>query len=511
MDNLVKLNLEGLQINNITKSMFSDPNSKLKFVQFGKFHYCNYAPHVQICTPKTDGISSRANLLDSQWLTIFSWIIGIVALVANLFVIGVRLFLWKGNNQMTKVHSLSIMNLAAADLVMGFYMFIISSADATYKADYSKHSYQWVHSHLCRFSGAISVVSFDSSALLLAYMAIERYIRLVYKPFAQKGLSLRTATECIVACWAFGLIAGILPLFAQLDVDGVQVFYGQNGVCLPLFIHEPFFKGWWMSTLIFIVVPSTAMLVVVCCYVSVFRHIEESRQATDRVSADKPHLKRVLTITISNLLCWVPIIILKAMAMAMFAIPGQVYSWMAVFILPLNCCINPIMYTLMTPECISAMKNCKWCNHTRNSSINSNSCCNTAFSVSTNGRVRSCASLTLRHAQSSATSISKTSASRMHSSRKPYKGLRRTSSLYAFRTNRSSRTSGTASYWLPPKSASTTCGNPQSTSDYESESLVHSPDGNTVPITTVSESVAIDMTAPGDVFKVGPFRWTLGD
>ncbi|GAU87391.1 hypothetical protein RvY_00248-3 [Ramazzottius varieornatus] len=202
--------------------------------------------------------------------------------------------------------------------------------------------------------------------------------------------------ECIVACWAFGLIAGILPLFAQLDVDGVQVFYGQNGVCLPLFIHEPFFKGWWMSTLIFIVVPSTAMLVVVCCYVSVFRHIEESRQATDRVSADKPHLKRVLTITISNLLCWVPIIILKAMAMAMFAIPGQVYSWMAVFILPLNCCINPIMYTLMTPECISAMKNCKWCNHTRNSSINSNSCCNTAFSVSTNGRVRSCASLTLR-------------------------------------------------------------------------------------------------------------------
>ena len=80
---------------------------------------------------------------------------------------------------------------------MGFYMFIISSADATYKADYSKHSYQWVHSHLCRFSGAISVVSFDVSALLLAYMAIERYIRLVYKPFAQKGLSLRTATVSI--------------------------------------------------------------------------------------------------------------------------------------------------------------------------------------------------------------------------------------------------------------------------------------------------------------------------
>ena len=116
--------------------------------------------------------------------------------------------------------------------------------------------------------------------------------------------------------------------------------------------------------------------------------------------------------------------------------------------------------------------------------------------------------LSTGHAQSSATLISKTS-SRTHSSGKPYGGLRRTSSMYSFRTNRSSRTAGSAtSYWLPPKSSSNMSGNRQSTSDYESESLVHSPESMVAPISTVSEGVAVAVF--DETYPEAPSRWTIG-
>lgn len=111
-------------------------------------------------------------------------------------------------------------------------------------------------------------------------------------------------------------------MIAELDSDGVQVFYGQNGVCLPMFIHEPYMKGWWISALIFMVTPSLAIIVISFCYSTIFLHVEQSRQASDRMRADKRHLKKVLAITISNNASWLTIIVIKALALAEVKIPG---------------------------------------------------------------------------------------------------------------------------------------------------------------------------------------------
>ncbi|XP_055331502.1 relaxin receptor 2-like [Paramacrobiotus metropolitanus] len=442
MKSLRKLSLEGLEIFNVSKRMFTHPNLNLEHIAFAKFHYCGYAPHVKICTPQTDGISSAKNLLDSIVLTSFSWTIAIVAMIANVFVLGVRFYRWKNTTGMTRVHSLSIINLTVADLIMGIYVLIISAADASYKSMYNQYFHQWVHGFLCQFSGSMSVVSFDTSALLLAFMALERYIRLVYKPFAQFGMSLRTAAECIVFCWIVGLITGILPLIMQLDADGVQVFYGQNGVCVPLFIHEPYFKGWWLSLTIFVVIPSLAISIMLYCYVSVLRHVEKSRQATDQIRGDRPHLNKLIGITISNLLCWVPLIVIKAVAMAQIAVPGEIYSWLAVFVLPLNCCLNPIIYTFMTPECISLMK--KICYKPRPSLYIPS---NTSFLGSRNSSVRN---TTLRKT----TGGSHSSSTLNHHLSRQSSGFSQHNSMTvkrrAYQSNSADPTVK-SSYWIPPR------------------------------------------------------------
>ena len=50
----------------------------------------------------------------------------------------------------------------------------------------------------------------------------------------------------------------------------------------------------------------------------------------------------------SDFCCWVPIVIMKYLAVGGMKIPPQVSAWTAVFILPLNSSINPFLYTVAT-------------------------------------------------------------------------------------------------------------------------------------------------------------------
>ncbi|OQV21313.1 Relaxin receptor 1 [Hypsibius exemplaris] len=364
LEHLRELNLSGFEIDNISKRMFGDPLLKLDHIQFEKFFYCGYTPRIQDCSPKTDGISTAENLLDSVYLKIFGWIIGLLAVIVNSFVLGARCYLWRGSSHISKLHSLCISTLAVSDLMMGIYMITISITDSVYKDRYYTVSHHWIHSPVCRFSGFISVVSAEVSTLLLVFMAIERYNRLIWTPISRSNRAdLRITCGWLGVCWLAGVSTAGIPLVAQLDTDGVQVFYGQNGVCLPLFIHDPYLKGWEISALIFIGTPITAMVIITFCYISIFLHVQQSREASDRnkdrsPKADKSHLRKVLAITLSNNVSWITIIITKILALSMVPIPETAYAWMAVFALPVNCCLNPIIYTVLTPEFRSMVRTC---------------------------------------------------------------------------------------------------------------------------------------------------------
>ncbi|ELU14102.1 hypothetical protein CAPTEDRAFT_197256 [Capitella teleta] len=49
---------------------------------------------------------------------------------------------------------------------------------------------------------------------------------------------------------------------------------------------------------------------------------------------------------VTNFCCWFPINVMGLLAIACVDIPGDVYAWSIVFILPINSAINPILYTI---------------------------------------------------------------------------------------------------------------------------------------------------------------------
>ena len=61
---------------------------------------------------------------------------------------------------------------------------------------------------------------------------------------------------------------------------------------------------------------------------------------------DSTIARRLITVAMSDFLCWFPVGVLGLMATSGFPVPGEVNVAVAIFVLPLNSALNPFLYTL---------------------------------------------------------------------------------------------------------------------------------------------------------------------
>ncbi|KAH7947723.1 hypothetical protein HPB52_015360 [Rhipicephalus sanguineus] len=71
--------------------------------------------------------------------------------------------------------------------------------------------------------------------------------------------------------------------------------------------------------------------------------LRSTQQLQDRAIA-----KRFAFIVGTDFLCWMPIVFIKIIAIAGTKIDETLYAWVAVFLLPVNSALNPVLYTLTT-------------------------------------------------------------------------------------------------------------------------------------------------------------------
>ena len=67
---------------------------------------------------------------------------------------------------------------------------------------------------------------------------------------------------------------------------------------------------------------------------------------TSRQSQDSNIARRLITVVMTDFLCWFPIGLLGMLASRGTPIAGEVNVGMAIFVLPLNSVINPFLYTI---------------------------------------------------------------------------------------------------------------------------------------------------------------------
>ena len=315
------------------------------------FMFCCYAkawnPTLSCDSPK--GVfSSCDDLLKGKALRICIWILGCIAIVGNLTVI-----IWRiKDKEENRVQSMLITNLSIADFLMGVYLLIIAAMDARWKGEYFKHDTAWRSGIGCKLAGILSMLSSEVSVMILTIITAVRYVTVVYSFKVRRINRKKAAVFCTIA-WILGILISVIPTFNISyfsDKEKGFGFYSRSAVCLPLHLSDEKPVGWEYSVSFFIGINFVSFMFILMAYSRIFLKIRKSSRAVRSKSQKRENsmARRMLFIVLSDFCCWMPIIIIGVLSLiGKFPDPEKkAYVWIAVFVLPFNSSINPILYTL---------------------------------------------------------------------------------------------------------------------------------------------------------------------
>ena len=254
---------------------------------------------------------------------------------------------------------------------MGIYLIIIGSTDAFYGHQYYLHGEEWRKHGMCKLAGILSVLSSEASVFLVTFISIDRFLCIVF-PFGTLRFHKSSAIKVVILVWTLAGSLSIIPTILSDHIDG---FYGLSDVCigLPLvttarnvtmsvdetnkdgFVYQ-IVEGdegplWGFSIFLFVVLNLLCFLIVFICYVAIFCSVKNSdgRKCT-RPQERKEQIKMAMKMSLivwTDLCCWFPIIFMGILSQSgVVEIPVEVYAWTVVFILPINACLNPYLYTI---------------------------------------------------------------------------------------------------------------------------------------------------------------------
>ena len=279
-------------------------------------------------------------------LRVFIWILGLSALLGNLFVVIWRL----KSTEPLRVQAYLILNLAISDCLMGVYMITIASADMHFRDRYIYNAYNWTNGLLCGFVGFLAAFSSEVSVYILTVISMDRFICIMF-PFSQKKLGTTSVRYVIAAGWVLSFILSSIPAMPFISYFG-SGFYGRSSVCLALPLTRTRTPGWEYSVMIFLVLNMLAFLTILICYACIFVVVKRSssqiRSSSNKGMTNEITLAtKTILIIATDMFCWVPIAVLGILSQTgVVELPSSVYAWIAVFVLPINSSVNPYLYTI---------------------------------------------------------------------------------------------------------------------------------------------------------------------
>ena len=167
--------------------------------------------------------------------------------------------------------------------------------------------------------------------------------------------------------WVLGTILAVVPILGLEyfhDKKRSVGFYRKSAVCLPLQLSAERMAGWEYAVGIFIGLNFVSLVYILVAYIVMFMTVKNSSKkvTSTNMKRESQMARRMFFIILTDFLCWMPIILIGLLSvLGKFHDPEkQAYVWIAVFVLPVNSSINPILYTFSTPNVrrkIGQMKN----------------------------------------------------------------------------------------------------------------------------------------------------------
>ncbi|XP_053389711.1 uncharacterized protein LOC123562081 [Mercenaria mercenaria] len=342
-----KINFEGNRVFKFGEFIFNGVTS-LQELRTPAFKFCCIRPCYigeDKCYPSKNEFSSCEDLMRNSVLQAVLWLVGITSLFGNLGSIVYRLVY---DRERLKIgYGIFVTNLAAADFLMGVYLIIIAVVDSLYRNRYIFMDDQWRKSVWCTIAGVLSTVSSEASVLFLCLITLDRLLVIKY-PFGTIRFGPLKAYVCCGISWITAIALAVIPTIYTSYFQ--SRFYSKTGVCiaLPLTRDKP--PGWIYSVSIFVGLNFCTFIIVAFGQVSIFTELRRATYGMKKTQKSRRRdlqvARNLILVATTDFLCWFPVGVMGIMALNGHPISGDVYAWTAVFILPINSALNPILYTL---------------------------------------------------------------------------------------------------------------------------------------------------------------------
>ena len=349
MYRLKTLNLEGCPALTVFPRDIFEGLSSLATVRADNYKLCckDNLPdkfNMEYCHAPEDEVSSCQSLLRSDVYRTFLWLLAGLAVVGNSFTFVFRLREERG--RAVTGFSVFVINLSVADFLMGVYLVIVGVADQVYLGSYLWEDDNWKTSVVCQIAGFLSLLSSEVSAFIICLITLDRVIVICF-PFTTLRFRKSSAGAACGIAWAVGAVLAAVPL---LPVTSSWQFYGQSGICIPLPITRRTFPGQGYSFGVVVVFNFVLFLLIAVGQAAIYWSVKRNSLTTEtsKRSRDLMIARRLLTIVVTDFLCWFPIGLLGILASRGVPVPGEVNVAMAIFVLPLNSALNPFLYTFNT-------------------------------------------------------------------------------------------------------------------------------------------------------------------
>ena len=380
------------------------------YVCNGKVDCDDESDEIDCKTENKKVFSSETEMIASPVLKGCFWIIGMIVITENLYVIftTTRSLHAKKFTQSYKFQKIIIINILIADFIMGVYLLTIAIYSTYYSGYYFKFDYQWRSSLSCSIIGSLTVVSTEASCLFMVILTSSR-LYTIYNPLSVSPLPL-DLKSIVVSIWLLSFTLALLPMFditswifvhnvvfsnqfnlseiwdessilqlayrfARLTNKSIENhcrnmksalqflknnhpeyspkhefgYYGETSVCMPRFYVKQGDNGWEYSLAI-ILVNFLSFLFIAISYVLIYKHSTKNqiRKSTrQRAKEDKTIQTRITRIILTDFMCCIPICVLSFLKLGNVELDNIVYILSAVLLLPINSAINPFLYSPM--------------------------------------------------------------------------------------------------------------------------------------------------------------------
>ena len=319
----------------------------LQTVQADNFKLCcpamlppsfNYAQ----CQAPHNEVSSCQALLRSNAFRIFLSLFSILTLLGNLGSFLLRNF----RIQSTKsAFGVFVTHLCVSDFLMGVYLAVVGVADRLYLDSYLWKDAVWRHSVACQSAGFLSLLSSEVSALIICLITLDRFLVLRF-PFHHVHFNHCSAHVVCGMSWAVGVVLASVPL---MPMASHWALYSQTGICVPLPTQGNRSRGYPYVFGVLILLNMALFLVIAVGQAVIYWTVRASSLTmagqVSKNSSEVRVARRLITVAVSDFLCWFPVGLLGLLASQGIPVPGEINVGMAIFVLPLNSALNPCLYT----------------------------------------------------------------------------------------------------------------------------------------------------------------------